>query len=163
MSEALYYKEQDNVLYIRAEGHVTAALCADLRERIFSRFEESAPVKAVYVDLSGCDYMDSTFMGLLVGFSKRLARLGAARLVITKPTDAARGLLDGLGLTALVDIVDADLPFPEEMENVLRTKSANNELLLKAHENLMELSEENRKKFALLHEALKKSSETKEN
>jgi hypothetical protein len=48
------------------------------------------------------------------------------------------------------------------MENVLRTKSANSERLLKAHENLMELSEENRKKFALLHAALKKTSESKE-
>lgn len=162
MGEALYYKEIDNTLYIRAEGHVTAALCADLRERVFTRFEAAPAVQATLVDLSACDYMDSTFMGLLVGFNKRLARTASKRLVVVKPTHTARELLSGLGLSSLIDIVDTDLPFPEEMESVFKTKTASADLLLKAHENLMELSEENRKKFATLHAALKNSSENKE-
>ncbi len=161
MGEALFYKEKDNVLYLRAEGHVTAALCADLRERVFARFEESPAVRAVLIDLSSCDYMDSTFMGLIVGFNKRLARSSSVRLSIVSPTETARELLSGLGLAALVDIVETAEPFPDGMENVVKTKSANADLLLKAHENLMELSEENRQKFALLHAALKKNSETK--
>jgi anti-anti-sigma factor len=161
MGEALYYKEQDNNLYLRAEGHVTAALCADLRERVFARLESAPSVEAMYVDLSECNYMDSTFMGLLVGFNKRLLRSASKRLIVVKPTETARDLLAGLGLNALIDIIETTLPFPEGLENVVKTKSASVDLLLKAHENLMELSEENRKKFATLHAALKNSPETK--
>jgi anti-anti-sigma factor len=161
VGEALYYMENEGTLYVRAEGHVTAALCSDLRERVFSRFESSPPVQDVFVDLSACDYMDSTFMGLLVGFNKRLARSASKRIVIVRPTDTARELLSGLGLASLIDIVEEKVPFPEDMENVVKTRSASADLLLKTHENLMELSEENRKKFAALHTALKNSGEGK--
>lgn len=37
------------------------------------------------VDLSGCDYVDSTFLGCLVSLHKRGSRAGAGRLVIAAP------------------------------------------------------------------------------
>jgi len=74
VAEALFYKEDRNTLYLRAQGHITASLCADLRGMVFSRFEKTPQVENMYVDLSACDYMDSTFMGLLVGFNKRLVK-----------------------------------------------------------------------------------------
>ncbi|MCK7487363.1 MAG: STAS domain-containing protein [Bacillus subtilis] len=71
VEEALFVKETAQTIFIRAQGHVTAALCSDLKSRIFERLEAKPPVETVYVDLSGCDYMDSTFLGLLVGINKR--------------------------------------------------------------------------------------------
>jgi anti-anti-sigma factor len=156
--EALRYKEKDDVLYIRAEGHVTAALCADLRFMIFERFDAEPKVKGMYVDLSECTYMDSTFMGLLVGFHKRLARVKAGKLRIVNPTKTARDLLSGLGLLPLIDIVEEAVPFPADMVDVLKTRTAGADLLLKAHENLMELSEDNVKRFSTLHSVLKKQA-----
>jgi anti-anti-sigma factor len=155
VSEALAFQEQNAVLYLRAEGHVTAGLCADLRERGFSRLEDQPPVTAMYVDLSACDYMDSTFLGLLVGFNKRLLRQAKKPITIVRPTETARELLAGLGLSALVAITDDAVPFPAGMADIVKTKSPGADLLLRAHENLMEISEENRKRFAALHSVLK--------
>ncbi|GAB1482850.1 hypothetical protein MASR2M78_16660 [Treponema sp.] len=161
MSEALYYKEHDNKLYLRAKGHVTAALCADLRERVFSRLDAEPSITAMYVDLSECEYMDSTFMGLLVGFNKRLIKAGKDRLILVNPTLVAKDLISGLGLNSLVTILYEELSFPEGMEDVYKTRSAGVELLLKAHENLMEISEDNRKKFATLHAVLENQTKKK--
>ena len=155
MPETLRYKEMNNVLYIQAEGHITASLCSDLRSMVFTRFDGQPAVVAVNVDLSTCSYMDSTFMGLLVGFNKRLAKIGAGRLRIIKPTTQARELIEGLGLLPLVEIVDERVIFPENMINIIKTTATGADLLLKAHENLMELSDENKKRFATLHSVLK--------
>ena len=159
VGEALNYIEDDGKLYLKAQGHISAALCADLRSLVFDRFDQPAPVTAMYVDLSLCDYMDSTFMGLLVGFNKRLLRSGGKRLFIVAPSQPAADLLSGLGLSSLVEILDKK-SFPEGMKNIIKTRNANSDLLLKAHENLMELSEENRKRFSTLHAVLKSQSES---
>ena len=155
MPETLRYKEMDNVLFIKAEGHITASFCADLRTMVFTRFDSQPAVVAVNVDLSACSYMDSTFMGLLVGFNKRLTKIGAGRLRIIKPTSQARELIEGLGLLPLVNVVDEPVIFPDDMVNIIKTTATGADLLLKAHENLMELSDENRKRFATLHSVLK--------
>ena len=159
VGEALNYKENDGKLYLKAQGHISAALCADLRSLVFDRFDRAPPVSAMYVDLSLCDYMDSTFMGLLVGFNKRILRSSGKRLSIVAPSKPAADLLSGLGLSSLVEILERE-SFPEGMENIIKTRNANSDLLLKAHENLMELSEENRKKFSTLHAVLKGQSES---
>lgn len=159
MAEALYYREKDKRIYIQARGHITAQICADLREQVFSRFDEPVPVLAIYVDLSSCDYMDSTFMGLLAGFNKRLVRMQNKRISIVKASVSAKKLLDGLGLSPLLEFVDTNLEFPGNMIQISGTHKANAELLLKAHENLMELSEDNKKKFSGLHDVLKKQQE----
>ena len=46
------------------------------------------------------------------------------------------------------------------MENIVKTRTASSDLLMKAHENLMELSEANKKRFATLHSVLKGQSES---
>jgi anti-anti-sigma factor len=155
VAEALWYKEDRNTLYLRAQGHITASLCADLRGIVFSRFETAPQVENMYVDLSACDYMDSTFMGLLVGFNKRLIKASGKKLSIVKPSVTALELLEGLGITTLVDLVDETVAFPSNMQNILKTQDTGPDLLLRTHENLMELSEENRKKFSILHSLLK--------
>jgi len=160
VSEALYFLESDNKLYLRAQGHITAALCADLRQLVFSRFEAAPDIEEMWIDLSACEYMDSTFMGLLVAFNKRLAKIQGHRLALVQPTALARELLEGLGISALVDLVDAPVAFPQGMKNIVKSTNSDAELLLSTHENLMELSEANRKKFSGLQSVLKKQLNT---
>ncbi|MCX7656729.1 MAG: STAS domain-containing protein [Treponemataceae bacterium] len=155
MAESLLYTEEQGVLYLKAVGHITAALCADLREIVFSRLDSAPPVQDLYIDLSQCTYMDSTFMGLLVGFNKRLLRSAKHPITIVHPSDEARNLLAALGIVSLVKFVETAVEFPKNMIDIIQTKKAELELLLHAHENLMEISEENRKKFATLHGVLK--------
>jgi anti-anti-sigma factor len=159
VEEAVFVKEQDNKLYIRAAGHVTAGISATLRQRIYRRLEKPPAPEAIYVDLSSCEYMDSTFMGLLVGFTKRFEKLTGKRLELPVPSGTCAGLLENLGIHTLLEILDRPVGFPDDMENVAKTDAASTEFILRSHEDLIEISEENRKRFALLHKILKRKLE----
>lgn len=152
MEEALYYKDQGNVLYVRAVGHITAAVCYALRSRVFDRLSRTPTPGALYVDLSQCSYMDSTFMGLLVGFNKQF-RPG---IEIVAPSEPCVKLLKGLGIYNLLRISQEPVALPKDMELLSSTSESRAEVLLKAHEHLIEVSDQNRKKFALLRSILKK-------
>jgi anti-anti-sigma factor len=111
VEEALYVKEAAQTIYIRAQGHVTAALCSDLKGRIFERLEAKPPVENVYVDLSSCDYMDSTFLGLLVGINKRFLRFSERPLTVVRPTPPCTELLRTIGILRLVKVQEESFPF----------------------------------------------------
>ena len=53
---------------------------------------------AVYVDLSQCRYMDSTFIGLLVAIDKKLQKGSGGRLHVVQPSAECLDLLRQLGL-----------------------------------------------------------------
>ncbi len=158
MEEALFIKEAANVIYIRAHGHVTAALCSDLKGRIFERMEAKPPVENVYVDLSLCDYMDSTFLGLLVGINKRFLRFSERPLCVVRPSPPCTELLKTIGILRLLRVLEEPVAFPEGMESVVATEKATAEFLLDVHENLMDLSDENKRKFSTLYSVLKSQS-----
>lgn len=155
MEEALYVKETARTIYICAQGHVTAALCSDLKSRIFERLEAKPPVDNVYVDLSGCDYMDSTFLGLLVGINKRFLRFSERPLTVVRPSPPCVELLRTIGILRLVRILEEPVAFPGSMESIVTAEKATAEFLLDVHENLMDLSEDNRRKFSTLYTVLK--------
>lgn len=155
MEEALYVKESAKTIYIRAQGHVTAALCSDLKSRIFERLEAKPPVENVLVDLSGCDYMDSTFLGLLVGINKRFLRFAERPLTVIRPSPPCTELLRTIGILRMVKVLEEPVAFPDGMEAIVTAEKAAAEFLLDVHENLMDLSEENRRKFSTLYTVLK--------
>lgn len=155
MEEALYVKEAAQTIYIRAQGHVTAALCSDLKGRIFERLEAKPPVENVYVDLSACDYMDSTFLGLLVGINKRFLRFSERPLTVVRPSPPCTELLRTIGILRLVKVQEEPVPFPDSMEAIVTAEKATAEFLLDVHENLMDLSDENRSRFSTLYSVLK--------
>ena len=157
VEEALFMRESGNVIYIRAIGHITANTCAELKSRVFGRLEAKPPVDAVYVDLERCDYMDSTFMGLLVGFNKRFLRFAEKPITILKANETCLKLLRTIGVARLVSLSDETIKFPEPLENLNAARKAEASLLLRAHEDLMELSEENERRFSALRSVLRQS------
>lgn len=157
VDEALFYREHDARIYIRAQGHITANACADLKTRVFDRLEAKPPIDDILIDLSDCDYMDSTFMGLLVGFNKRFLRQAEKPISLLRPNETCLKLLRTIGVLRLVKVVDKDLPFPEPMDNLNRLQKAGARLILSAHEDLMELSAENEDRFGGLTSILRNS------
>ncbi len=161
MEEALYYSEDKNRLYIRAEGHITANLCFELKNIVFQRFEGANKPDDVIVDLSDCDYMDSTFMGLLIGFNKKLTRSKGKHIKITNPSEQCTKLLNSLGIMKIIDIVKNNSQFRLDYHKISDSPSATAEILLSAHENLMSLNEENKKKFENVRKILRQHVEQK--
>ncbi len=143
--------------FVAARGSIRASLCYPLRERLLARLEESTDVPAVFVDLSECAYMDSTFIGLLVAVDRRLRRSSGGRLHILRPSRQCRDLLGQLGLQEILLIEPEGRPaLPEMVELEKPAARPAAEFVLRAHEELMETSEEARKKFALLRDELER-------
>lgn len=169
MEEAVYYKSEGGSIYARATGHVTAQVCPPLKAAVFERLAEAPPVERVYFDLSDCEYMDSTFLGLIVGTQKLFAKgadagplgsrpTGAARaIVLLGVNEACRGLLRTIGVLGMVELSEEAVPFPSELQRLSGEGRASASFLLDAHQDLSELSEENRERFSTLTAVLKKA------
>ena len=150
-------------LFIRAEGHVTAAVSTDLRELILNRLTKAPVPPLLAADLSACEYMDSTFMGLLVGFHKRYKALTGRPLTILRPSSECVKLLNGLGILKLMTLVTGGDPgSPKTWTGLKARLGPNPEVLLRAHQNLSELSVENEKKFSTLQSVLEQQIEKKD-
>jgi len=163
VAEAIFYQEDDSGLFIKAEGHITAAVSVDLRELILGRLGQTPVPPILAADLSSCEYMDSTFMGLLVGFHKRYKALTGRGLSILRPTQECIKLLSSLGILKLMTVVTSPQPpSPKTWKGLRASRGPSPEILLKAHQNLSELSPENAKMFSTLQSVLEQQVEKKD-
>lgn len=161
MSEALYLKIENNQVYIKATGHVTASLCAELRERVFAFLQKSDFADGIYLDLSECLYMDSTFMGVIVTMTKKLKAKSGNILCLYRPSQECLGLLKNLGILKLLKIENEAMTWPSTMDFVSGKTKTDSALVYQAHEELSQISPENRDKFKVLQELLIKEIEEK--
>ena len=157
MDEALLFRAIEARIFIKATGHVTAVYCPELKSRCFARFDERPPVDAVFIDLSECDYMDSTFLGLIVGIAKRLKKDSSRKIALVGASPTCIGLLKTIGVLGLVEIVPTVRDFPSSLERMGRGATATAQFLLDTHEELSSLSDENRAKFSALSSILRES------
>ncbi len=129
-------------------------------------FQNSGCLKAFYlqllkegvsrfvVDLDACTYLDSTFLGILLGLGLKLKDAGNGRLHILNANPRNLELLKNLGLDRLIHIDGkhaelngvADKPL-EEMPCPVPTRDEAAPTILEAHENLMEFDPRNVPKF----------------
>jgi anti-sigma B factor antagonist len=111
----------------------------------------------VCVDLSACNGMDSTFMGLLVGYSQQLTRVGG-RVVVVNPTEQNRRLLDMLGVSTVLPVIVQEAPLQLEFvglpAGITMNPAQRIELVRKAHQNLVALTPANQVRFSAFLSAL---------
>lgn len=119
-------------------------------------------VLLVCVDLSCCSGMDSTFMGLLVGFSQDLEQV-KGQLVVVNPTEQNLRLLDMLGVSEILPVVARSTP--TELKFVIIPASPmvsplqRLEIIKRAHQHLVELNQTNEAKFSAFLEMLEEDLE----
>ena len=157
MSEALYFQETSAGIFIKAVGHITASISVDLKALVTERLEKPPVPLELFADLSECTYMDSTFMGLLVGFHKKLKTLTGKSLTLWNPSRECEKLLQGLGIWKLMRLFEGHLDSgePDFWKLVTKTQDPSPEILLGAHQELSEISPENAQKFSVLESILK--------
>lgn len=156
-ADAILLGRDERGYFIVARGSIRAQLCYPLRDAVLARLEEAERAPAVYADLSECQYMDSTFIGLLVGIDKRLRASSGGRLHVLRPSLECLDILGQIGLRDFLLIEDQEQRNPPLMSEISPdTGTPGAEFVLRAHEALMETSEEARKKFSLLQKMLEK-------
>jgi anti-anti-sigma regulatory factor len=67
-------------------------------------------VKRFVIDLGACTYLDSTFLGILLGLGLKLRENGAGLLNILNASSRNLELLRNLGLDRLIHVGGGDLP-----------------------------------------------------
>jgi phosphoserine phosphatase RsbU/P len=128
-------------------GPVTWQIAPALREIIRQGKERSAP--PLHVDLSECESLDSTALGLLLQH--------AGELVLHQPGKRVISQLHDMGVLHHFSInheraPSIEIPIPVAPND---TKQACSDLILSAHEALMEASASNRQKFKEVVDALR--------
>jgi anti-sigma B factor antagonist len=126
-------------------------------------------VRRFVVDLEACTYLDSTFLGILLGLGLKLREVGPGLLHILNASPRNLELLKNLGLDRLISIEGAgslgggrnggDVKAApnllngvredtlEEMPCPVPTKAEAAPTILEAHENLMQFDPRNVPKF----------------
>lgn len=143
-------------LVLRAEGHITAALCPALKSRLLSFLEPQGGAARLHVDLSECEYMDSTFLGLLVFLAKTARNLLLPPPLVHRANSQCASLFRTMGMTKLMEFSREPAPSAGSFEEIVSNESLNSRFLLDAHRELSALSPENRNRFDVLTAILEK-------
>lgn len=149
----------EHTLYCKVEGMGSMKNSSPLRDFSEHVFEEGC-CKFV-VDLSGCTGMDSTFMGTLLGIAllKGLNSHSPQVLVVNASKENLK-LLDGLGVTQIIQVSKEEVTFPSIQLTELDEKNTSQrekiQTIYEAHKNLVEFDPQNAKKFGKFLKSLLK-------
>jgi len=149
----------DDNLFIRIIGRGSFKAAAPMKQFITQACDKHS-IKIVVLDLAECIGMDSTFMGVLAGLSGRLKKTGRT-LELINLSEKNTNLLATLGVDQVLALYrhSHGHEVPEPQTQSLPTDQASKkemaETALKAHENLVEISKENKPRFKHVIELLK--------
>jgi anti-sigma B factor antagonist len=111
-------------------------------------------VNRFVIDLGACTYLDSTFLGILLGLGLKLRAAGDGLLDILNASPRNIELLKNLGLDRLINITATPVTENgtgttklEELNCPVPTKKEAGPTILEAHENLMKFDSRNVPKF----------------
>ena len=91
---------------VRVDGRGTARESPVLRELGISCLDGDVDTRLT-IDLSECDYLDSTFLGCLVALQKHGTAVGQDRFVIAAPAERRNALLSATAFDKFFNQVDA--------------------------------------------------------
>ena len=165
--DKILFGVKDNNIFIKAEGHITANQCFSLRECLYKQIPNMCHLICIYIDLSNASYMDSTFLGLLIGIEKKLYNSVQKHLHIINSCDTAMEYLENLKLnnflTFTEKVIPDDIAFKEFDGDIKIDELEKLKVIFNSHKQLCEISKENKEKFKTLQDMLKEQIKDKEN
>jgi len=157
VEERIYFGTAGNDLVIIPAGHITATLCPELKAKIQGILDPDSRIGSLRFDLSSCDYMDSTFLGLIVYFSKAVRSLGLSAPVIHRANAQCKSLFRTMGMLTMLEFSSEACPSPMAGQELVGNEAISAGFLLDVHKELSLLSAENDERFRLLTDALTES------
>ena len=138
----------DGTIYVRVVGLATMHNCGSLSDFCNAVLDEEC--REVVFDLKRCTGMDSTFMGVMAGLAVRY-RDRPHPVIAVNASALCRKLMDGLGLTYIVDARPDPVEIPNVEAQAIRddwtTNAEKLQFIKQAHENLVQIDERNRERF----------------
>lgn len=139
-STVVFYGETEEAAYLALRGRATWMHCDAFHEAAQAVLDSG---HALVVDLCGCDYLDSTFLGTV---HELVAR---GRVMVTGVAPAVRAQFEELSMEQVLAHIREDVPSAPELYALGPGSgpAALRERILHAHQALSELSEHNRAEF----------------
>ena len=154
----------EKVVCIRVRGRGSFLKSAGVKQ--FAKEMIQRGHREFVVDLADCPAMDSTFMGTLTGVALQLQSLGHGNLHVIRCNERNTDLLHNLGLDQILDLADAPAEGAErlngyaddpvaaaanvndhELQAPRADKQQTNEVMLAAHQALVDADPQNFTKF----------------
>ena len=104
----------------------------------------------MFIDLSNCETLDSTFIGTLVALCMKSKKEGECMLKLFNVSDHVKNIFNTLGLQTILDIRDAvpgDGGEYSPIESTAHDKVEITDLMLDAHLTLSKINERNAVEF----------------
>ncbi|MBS0451399.1 MAG: SpoIIE family protein phosphatase [Proteobacteria bacterium] len=148
--DVVFYGETDHAAYLALRGRATWMECDALHEAALTVLDGG---RSLVLDLSDCEFMDSTCLGTV---HELIARGGASLAGVCPPV---RALFEELSMQQVLAAIRADLPAAPELHALSerRDQGAAHKRILQAHEALSTLSERNRQEFKDVVDSLRDS------
>jgi anti-anti-sigma factor len=143
------YADQDHVHVLRYVGDIRHPLAPSVGRFVDTLLERFADEELV-VDLSEVDTIDSTNLGEIARIAIVLAERNGKRPAIVSTRYEINQILHSMALDEVFDLRTecAAKGDGEPIPAIAVTKELSLRVILAAHRRLMQMSEENRKKFA---------------
>lgn len=149
-------------LYVGLRGRATQRTCPTA-DKVVSDYLASEPGTCrITLDLSNCDWVDSTFAGWLISLSKRAARRAAGEVRLTGCNARCRSSLDKMKLSSLFAFRETSVPAKTQTIRCTtgdRPRKEEIKLFLEAHEALAAIDSENARIFMPIIAALREQIE----
>ena len=145
----LYVADLGKQAVVRISGRANCLSSVPFKRVINGLVERGR--RAFTLDLSDCQLMDSTFLGVLVGLNRTLGQAGSTGgVLLYQPTEPVRVLLDNLGILELFGTTDSlgQAGAAESVEQVAALdKTDLTRTSLDAHQTLIDANPGNEAKF----------------
>jgi anti-anti-sigma factor len=162
-SSKVYVGVLDKHVYVvKVIGRGTLEYSTELFETFSSKLDKNELV-ALYFDLSETQYLDSSFIGVIVSLQKKMKKEKRGELFILNPSQKVMEIFVTMGLQDLlpmkVETQIKNVEYTEELAKQLEMTEESIRILLQSHQDLMEVNPQNRRRFKLVEEMLKKELE----
>jgi anti-anti-sigma factor len=142
---------------VRVEGKGTMRESPSLQEFVERCLDQTESSADFVVDLAGCEYLDSTFLGCLTTLHRRYNRSHPHRFLIAAPAEQCQKLLAPSCLNRFLDILDQSPdPLTEMLETQARefTSETLGRHVMECHRRLAELGGPREKEFRSIADRL---------
>lgn len=150
------YFTSDGIL-VKVIGKGVVEYCRDLKEDLEKLISEYEKVN-LYFDLSEATHLDSTFIGLMVVFDKKLTNTKKGTLFIVNPPSKIIEILSSMDLIDVLKITNVDVHIIGKYKDVqanIQKDIIELKLLIETHNHLIQIGEKNKESFSALEKALR--------
>lgn len=157
-ASSLAVARNSRAFFVRLSGR-----CTMMQSPAFHAFAERAmqePDRTLYVDVAGCEYLDSTFLGSLLDLHRRSGKASSGRFRLIAPADAVERLF---APTHLHKVFKVDNSYPDEVGTWVDLKCDSHPSqaemarhVLECHRRLAETDGPNQQAFAAIADKLER-------